>query len=76
MANYNDFSNEKFDPDARLKVPATQDSRPAIDAVYDALVEKVDYYNSLIRDAEMDIKHWKEMIQQFELLKKEIEKRK
>lgn len=79
MANYN--NTEKFNPDARLKVTEAQidrvqDSRPAIDVVYDALVEKIDFYNSLVRDAEMDVKNWKEMIRQFELLKKEIDERK
>lgn len=75
------YNNEKFDPDARLKVTEAQidrvqDGRPAIDVVYDTLVEKIDYYNSLIRDAELELKHWKEMKQQLESLKREIDKRK
>lgn len=50
--------------------------RPAIDVVYDALIEKMDYYNSLIRDAELELKHWKEMKAELKTLIEMINKRK
>lgn len=77
MSNY---VSAEFDPDARMEVKEAQidrdQGRSTIDVVYDTLVEKVDYFNSLIRDAENDIKHWKLMKQEFETLIKAIDKRK
>lgn len=76
MANY---LSEHFDEKMTEQKLAQIDrdfERPAIDVVYDTLIEKVDYYESLIRDAELELKHWKEMKLELETLIKMIDKRK
>ena len=77
---FNGFDEEMTEPKA-LQMPKElliggEQERQAIDVVYDALVAKVDYCKSMIRDAELDIKHWKEMKEEFEQLIKAIDRRK
>ena len=77
---FNGFDEEQTEPKA-LQMPKElliggDQERPAIDVVYDALVTKVEYYESLIREAEPDIKCWKEMKAELEKLIKAIDRRK
>ena len=77
MSNlFNNLKDEMTKPNEEMADMDYDIGRPAIDVVYDALVGKVEYYGSLIRDAESDIKHWKEMKSEFEMLIKAIDRRK
>lgn len=77
---FNGFDEEQNEPKA-LQMPKVaqidrDQGRPTIDVVYDTLVKKVDFYDSLIRDAEHDIKCWKQMKEEFERLIEAIDRRK